>query len=594
MIITLLSAFALGAQHGVAPLAKLKPITHLKTFFDERALGPGQAVFLSPPNLTPSLHPFEPPAPMLRPSLALLPDRFAYRRGAGPKGVAASPKAAADPFVGYALAPYSVLHALEEYAAMKPFQGGARGSLNSAAHPLTAVAAAFAHRAQPNRVKAVVPNHLADETPSLSASSEDVEDKIVSINFVNVPLRTVANALMVQANTNMLLLGGTDTAISIHAHNRKFIDVLRDLCAISHLDFLKVDKEFVIAPADALKAAYPDAYSAAHPAPPAPAPVEAPPIVTRVYRTNYVDANKLIASLQTQADLTAGLAFIPNAPEEVPELSTTDTTSVGATGSVLTKDQNAAKISRALIIRGPKAKVDEAYDLCQALDLAPRQVRIDVTIDDVSGSLDKNFGIEWPSSISSAFNEGQPSGIGFGKFTRSPLSINATLQMLQDEGKAKVLANPSIAVLDGQRAYLLVGQRLTFPILQQLSQASTPIYTTQEERVGIYLQVGVWVTNDGKVSLQLYPQVSTVTGFINVNGGQYPQVGTREAQTVLSVESGKTIVLGGLINNQDTVDVQKVPILGDIPIIGEFFKRTHRTRTNDQVIITITPTILKD
>jgi type II secretory pathway component GspD/PulD (secretin) len=112
------------------------------------------------------------------------------------------------------------------------------------------------------------------------------------------------------------------------------------------------------------------------------------------------------------------------------------------------------------------------------------------------------------------------------------------------------------------------------------------------ERVGIYLQVAASISSDGFITLTLYPQVSSITGYLNVNGASYPQVSSREAQTTLRVKSGDAIVLGGLLQNQDIVNTDKVPILSSIPFFGELFKHRTKTKSKSQVIITIRPVIV--
>src|SRR5207249_3963352 len=116
----------------------------------------------------------------------------------------------------------------------------------------------------------------------------------------------------------------------------------------------------------------------------------------------------------------------------------------------------------------------------------------------------------------------------------------------------------------------------------------------EEERVGIYLQVAVHVTGDGEVTLTLYPQVSSVTSFLTVNGASYPQISTREQQTTVRVKDGQQIVIGGLIQDQEIRNLQKVPILADIPLFGELFTWRRHTHNKTEVVIMISPEILKD
>jgi type II secretory pathway component GspD/PulD (secretin) len=228
--------------------------------------------------------------------------------------------------------------------------------------------------------------------------------------------------------------------------------------------------------------------------------------------------------------------------------------------------------------------------MVKAMDFAVPEVNISVTIIDITNDGLKELGIDWQLP-QVTISETKGNGMGFGGFNRSPLSFPATLKAMITQNKAKLLATPSISVMDGQQAYVLVGQKLNFPVVVQYTQAGSPVFSNREERVGIYLQASVWITRDNKVKLQLYPQVSTVSGFANINGGSYPQIATRECQTAMTIESGKTVFIGGLIHDSDITNIQKVPFLSSIPILGEFFSRTSKTHNRDQVMISITPTI---
>src|SRR5262249_49103178 len=99
---------------------------------------------------------------------------------------------------------------------------------------------------------------------------------------------------------------------------------------------------------------------------------------------------------------------------------------------------------------------------------------------------------------------------------------------------------------------------------------------------------------DGDVILSIYPQVSTITGYLNINGASLPQISTREQQTTVRVRDGETIVIGGLIRDDELKSIQRVPILSRIPLFGELFTYRSKTRTRTELIITITPEVQKE
>ena len=215
---------------------------------------------------------------------------------------------------------------------------------------------------------------------------------------------------------------------------------------------------------------------------------------------------------------------------------------------------------------------------------------IAVTVHDISNDALKELGLTWTFNGVSV-NEA-PKGFNIGTISRTGLGASASLKALEQKNVAKLMASPSISVMDGERGFVLIGNRINFPVLVGYTQNNAPIFDRQQERVGIYLQVAASVASDGSVTLNLYPQVSTITGYLEVNGASYPQVATREAQTTVRVGSGESIVLGGLMRDEDVIQIDKVPLLSQIPFLGELFRHRKVTKTSSQVILTVTPTIV--
>ena len=256
--------------------------------------------------------------------------------------------------------------------------------------------------------------------------------------------------------------------------------------------------------------------------------------------------------------------------------------------------------------------MDRALDLASKLDLKRKQIRINVTISDVNSSALRELGLRWswsdytanenPSNTSSSSSSSSTTastaslvnGFGLGSFSHTPVYINAKLNALEQANKAKTLATPSLMLLDGERGFIQIGQRVLYPVVQSLSQNNQPIFNVQEQRVGIYLQIAVSIDDDDTFTLTLYPQVSSITSYLQVNGGNYPQISTREAQTTIRLRSGQMIAIGGLIQDAEINQKQAVPILSKIPFFGELFKYRKTTHDKSEVIVTIDPEILKD
>lgn len=417
---------------------------------------------------------------------------------------------------------------------------------------------------------------------------QEGERTLCTLQAVNADMPTMLRVLSDQSHVGLVLLAPTDTKLTINLVNIPFIDALQHVCAMSSLSYLKVDSTFVVAAKDKLKDAYPVAYYAAHPDEKA-APEE---VVTEVYTTNYVSSTQLVDSLG-QLYPKDQLTMLAGPVQSNPSISTQDTTtSTGIESSALQKEDPTTIPSRTLVLHGAKSVVEQALELVKKMDIERPQVGIEVSIYDIDDTALNNIGVTW-SYGDINIQETNPRGVNFGSFARAPLTFDGVVQALEEQDKAKLLASPNVSVLDGEHAFILIGDRINYPVLVGYSQNNAPIFSKEEERVGIYLQVAATVSSDDNVTLSLYPQVSTITGFLNVNGASYPQISTREAQTTLRVHSGETIIMGGLLKSEETATYDKVPLLSKLPFIGELFKYRKTNKDDSQVIISIKPKVIR-
>lgn len=455
--------------------------------------------------------------------------------------------------------------------------------------------------------KPLTAKDLVPAPGSVRSQTSDPGQKIVTIDVVDLELSKVIQTLSEQTGINLILLTQASRTLTIRLNKVPLSEALTHISAVSGLRHLKLGSTYVVATPDELQRAYPLEYGIAFPAPPVIPQVEAPagpPPDPRldhieVITLSYVTANEVVQVLKAAFD-EKELISRAGPSQHVPALATADTQNVtGVSTGILRgdgQDQSGGEgaagspTSRVVMLRGTKASVANAKLLASQLDIARPQVAIAVRILDISDDAMKELGLTWNFG-DQTFQERGGSGIAFRSFDRSAGAILARISAMEKDDKAKILAQPNISVLDNQKAFILIGQRLNFPTLVGYTQANTPIFSPKEEKVGIYLQVSASVSPSEDITMSLYPQVSTVTSFLEVNGASYPQISTREAQTTLRVQSGETIVLGGLIREEEIKNIQKVPLISQIPILGELFKRTRTQKTASQIIITITPTV---
>ncbi len=167
----------------------------------------------------------------------------------------------------------------------------------------------------------------------------------------------------------------------------------------------------------------------------------------------------------------------------------------------------------------------------------------------------------------------------------------AIIQAVSNDTNSNILATPSITTLDNEEAHFLVGQEI--PILTGSSTGSNngnPFQTVERQEVGIKLTVTPQVNEGSGVQLTIEQEVSSVSGATGVD----ISINKREIKTVVMADSGATVVLGGLIDEDVQESVQKVPLLGDIPFIGHLFKSTTTSTRKRNLMVFIRPTIIRD
>ena len=177
--------------------------------------------------------------------------------------------------------------------------------------------------------------------------------------------------------------------------------------------------------------------------------------------------------------------------------------------------------------------------------------------------------------------------------------FQATLRAVATAGKAQVLSRPSIIARDGQLAKILVGQQVPLP--SGVSYASSggitiPIINVSYSDVGIILNVTPFIGANGLVEMIIQPQISSVSPTEKQSlsaGVSAPYINVRSADTVVITPDSQTVVIGGLISNTKSSADKKVPVLGDIPLLGNLFKSKAKSDAKTELLIFLTPHIIQ-
>ena len=461
--------------------------------------------------------------------------------------------------------------------------------------------------AMPNIVHTAPSKFLDDSAKPVLPWTE----KLVNLNLSATALETVLLTISKQTGVNVVLLAKTDQKVTINVTQMPIGDALRHLAMLAGLRTIKVKNTIVMAEEATLKSAYPKEfdleYNIVKPVEPEPNKGETtttksptPEVVDtiqRIYTLKYQGATQVVTSLKeylTSKKVT--IVALPNTllPNIGAGGSTGSSSSGGGAGGqqpgggAVTADTRAKRV----LLSGPAAAVQESILILQQMDIPRRQVEITVTIHDVSNDALRDAGVTWDfgqSTITEAVN----GNFNVGTFTRTGLSFVGTIHALEQANKAKLLASPNISVMDGELGSILIGEKRRFPVVTGTTSNGQFIYSTEEQNVGIYMLVASDITDDGTVTLAINAQVSSILGFLQLNGGSYPQISTRESKSTLLLKDGQTMLMGGLLRDEEIVNLQKVPFLGQIPFFGELFKSRKTQKNSSQLLISITPHIIK-
>lgn len=256
-----------------------------------------------------------------------------------------------------------------------------------------------------------------------------------------------------------------------------------------------------------------------------------------------------------------------------------------------------------LLISGPAQTfptIETLLDSQKGLDRKLPQVFIEVLIADVTLDDETKFGIEW-NAIAGQNSFGTNFGLsgstadttGF-RYSILSNSIQATLQALKTTDRIKIINTPHVMVTDNSPAIITIGEQIPYAgqttITNGLAQSSVEFLD-----VAITLNVTPHISPGRNILMDIDQVVNSLVQFIQVAPGQNaPRTTNRRAGTTLIVKNNQTVVLGGIISNEDRRSVQKVPILGDIPILGQLFRNTTRSKTRTELVVFLTPHIVTD
>lgn len=443
----------------------------------------------------------------------------------------------------------------------------------TAAAPKEEAAPAEPAKEEPKPVEAPAPavTEAPAEAPAVSETTEEMvpaagkKEQTISLDFKDADIRDVLKILSVKSGINMVYGDDVKGSVTIHLDKVSFQDALNIILRLTGLSY------DYIAP-NIMRIATPLTVK-----------VEQAMGVTQtgVFGVNYAKAQELIPLLSSL---------------------------LTAQGKV-----QADARTNSVIVTDISDNIKKVVDMIKILDVPTPQVMIEAQIVSVNKDAFKELGITWNltktwtanGEAPSLTNTGKTGNITTGNVGLAPglislgkvsnkagewTNLTATLGAIETKGKGKVLSSPKIATLNNQEASILSGKKVAYVSSSNVSTGGAT-QTVNFIDVGVKLTVTPSINLDKKITMKIHAEVSAI-GNVPPGTTVPPPISTRTADTNILAADGETLVIGGLIDEQATEDLSRIPFIGEIPIIGALFTHKSTNTTKTELLVFITPHIM--
>jgi type IV pilus assembly protein PilQ len=415
------------------------------------------------------------------------------------------------------------------------------------------------------------------QNPAEAAALRERLQKKISVDFRKTPIEDVIRIITEQAGVGVVASPNVKGETTVKLTDVPLEEALRSILEVQGYDYAVGTNIIKILPRSEM-------------------PQVNERLTTQIFDITYADVNEVVKSLEKFKSEVGSVSHIKG------------------TSQVLVTDK--------------ESKVKDVNEFISRVDRITPQILVEARIYDITSRDNFDLGVQWaagshtnflPGPTRSIFNTGEPNGVTnpftmgqfngtmskasstnagfrFGWYT-SNLDIDVLLKAQNEKINAKLLANPRVLVLNDQTATMKIVSEVPY---QQLTESALggSIGTTAFREVGVELHVTAHLAaRDQMIRMRLKPVFSVVTGQVQVAGigVTYPQpiVDRRETDTTLIVKNGQTIVMGGLRKKEVTKQVNKVPLLGDLPLAGALFRFKGEQMVNSELIVFVTPWIIE-
>ncbi len=455
-----------------------------------------------------------------------------------------------------------------------------------------------------------------------AAAARSYSGRPVTFNFQDVPVRTVLQLIAEESGLNVVAADTVSGNVTLRLMNVPWDQALDIVLQAKGLDKRRSGNVVWVAPQAEIAKYEQDKEDARI------AIDNRVDLTTEYVQINYHNAGQIFKALTEAKGIGGGAGGGSGGSNQ-------DTGFLSARGRIVADER-----TNTLMISDIPKKITQMKELIRVIDRPVDQVlieaRVVIATDTFARDLGAKFGISGASG-----KAGDRSSLGFGgntdaasanaasraeavqngsnafDVTRSLMSnlpaasvtnpsalalsilnagylLDVELSAMQEEGRGEVISNPRIVTSNQREAVIRQGQEVGYvTISPQQGGNSIPIPNVQFKDVLLELKVTPTITHDGRVFLNMNVKKDEVEGFTNTSIGQVPQIAKREVNTAVLVQDGQTVVVGGVYEFRDRSDISKVPFLGDVPFLGNLFKRKGRNKDKAELLIMVTPKVLK-
>lgn len=265
-------------------------------------------------------------------------------------------------------------------------------------------------------------------------------------------------------------------------------------------------------------------------------------------------------------------------------------------GLIDTITMNISEETNSVTLMGSPDDVAQVEQLIEKIDIPQRQVILEAKVIEINTDGLKQIGVDWSDSIGLTYTENAvneellgSSSFDIYNYTRTAITFDTLIKLLESESDAKILSNPRVTTLNNQEAVIFVGDKVPYTV----TTVDDGVTSTSVEfaESGIKLTILPSIIQDDFVVLTVSPEVSFIYTFRGP-GDAYPWIKMRETTAHARLRNNETFIIGGILSQEDKKDYYKVPMLGDIPFLGNLFSHQQYTVEDTELIITVTPRIV--